>query len=351
MLSGPPRASPPSPLPSGAASVDAPAAAGPSGTAGSVDVSVLIVNYNTAHLLREMQEALVRSTQGLRLQTIVVDNASRDESVSILRRDFQKATLICNADNVGFGRANNQALSAGAVGRYVLLLNTDAFVAADTLRKTVAYLDGHPACGILGVRLVGRDGALQPSCRYFPTPWNVFLARTGLTRFFPKVRMVDDMNWDHASVRECDWVPGCYLLVRREVIDQVGLFDPRYFLYYEELDHCFAARKAGWKVVYFPDTEVVHIGGESAKSDSELTSGGRQIQVLQIESELLFFRKNHGLAGVLCSLVLSTLADVVLAAKHLLKGRPRRELSTHWLHVRAVWRSFVQTRWGTLPTR
>jgi GT2 family glycosyltransferase len=317
----------------------------------AVDVSVLIVNYNTSHLLKELWDALMRSKGALSLQTIVVDNASRDDSVSVLRRDYPDAQLIVNADNVGFGRANNQALAAGARGRYVLLLNTDAFVAPDTLTKTVRYMDAHPDCGILGVRLVGRDGELQPSCRYFPTPWNVFLARTGLARFLPKVRMVDDMSWNHASVRECDWVSGCYLLVRRDVIDQIGLFDPRYFLYYEELDHCFAAKRAGWKVVFFPDTQVVHIGGESAKSDSALTSGGRQIQVLQIESELLFFRKNHGLGGLLASLLLSTLADLILALKHLLKGNGLAGLSTHWSHTCAVWRLFARTRRGTVPTR
>jgi len=316
-----------------------------------VDVSVLIVNYNTAHLLSEMWDALEASRGDLSLQTIVVDNASRDESVSVLRRDHPDVQLIVNTDNVGFGRANNQALMAGATGRYVLLLNTDAFVAPDTLIRTVDYMDAHPECGLLGVRLVGRDGALQPCCRYFPTPWNVFLARTGMARFFPKVRMVDDMAWDHASVRECDWVPGCYLLIRREVIDQVGLFDPRYFLYSEELDLCYCAKRAGWKVVYFPGTEVVHIGGESAKSDAPLTSSGRQIQGLQIESELLYFRKNHGVSALLASVVLSTLADVILVAKHIVKGKGLAGTSSHWRHMAAVWRLSLRTRWGRVPTR
>ena len=231
------------------------------------DVSVIVVNYNTAHLLHRMWDALQRSRGNLRMQIIVVDNASRDDSVALLRRDFSDAQLVVNETTVGFGRANNQGLSL-ATGRHVLLLNTDAFVAPDTLRKTIDYMDTHPDCGVLGVQLVGDDGERQPSCRYFPTPWNVFLARTGLAGFFPRVRMVDDMGWDHASVRECDWVVGCYYLVRREVIDEVGLFDPRYFLYSEEVDHCKAAKQAGWKIVFFPDTSVVHLGGESAKSDA-----------------------------------------------------------------------------------
>ena len=314
------------------------------------DVSVVVVNYNTAHMLPEMWQALMASRGRLSLQTIVVDNASRDESVALLREQFSEARLIVNTTNVGFGRANNQAL-AHARGRYVLLLNTDAFVAPDTLEKTVAFMDAHPEHGVLGVRLVGRDGELQPNCRYFPTPWNVFLARSGLKRFFPRTRMVDDMDWDHASVRECDWVTGCYYLVRREVIDAVGLFDPRYFLYCEEVDHCRATVKAGWKVVYFPDTSVVHIGGESAKSDAALTASGRQISALQIESELLYFRKHHGLRGVLATAVLSTLADAWLAAKSLLRRRGHADRQPLWAHLRNFWTLLARTRLGTRPTR
>src|SRR5262245_39549820 len=220
----------------------------------SLDVSVVVVNYNTAHLLEELFAALEASRGTLKLQVIVVDNASRDGSVDILRTRYPNVELIENPTNVGFGRANNQALPR-IRGRYVVLLNTDAFVAPDTLQNTVDFMEAHPRCGVLGVKLVGRDGALQPSCPYFVTPWNVFHALTGLKRFFPGTRLVDDMSWDHASVRECDWVPGCYYLVRRDVIERVGLFDPRYFLYYEEVDHCRAVRRAGWSVMYYPFTK------------------------------------------------------------------------------------------------
>src|SRR4051812_5167964 len=180
----------------------------------------------------------------------------------------------------------------------------------DALPRTVEFMDTNPRCGVLGVKLVGRDGALQPSCRYFPTPWNIFLAGTGIKRFFPRTRLVDDMSWDHGSIRECDWVPGCYYLVRREVIEQVGLFDPRYFLYYEEVDHCRAVRHAGWSVLYYPFTQVVHLGGESAKSEGPLTDG-RQISAQQIESELLYFRKHYGRAGLLSALMLTLLGDAI----------------------------------------
>ncbi len=284
------------------------------------------------------------------MQTILVDNASNDGSVELIKRDIAGCQLIVNPVNVGFARANNQALPL-VTGRYILLLNTDAFVAPDTLDKTVAYMDAHLRCGILGVKLVGRDRVLQPSARYFPTPWNLFLARTGLNRIFTNVRMIDDMAWDHASVRQCDWVTGCYYLVRKEVLDQVGLFDPRYFLYYEDVDHCLAAKRAGWEVVFYPGTTVMHFGGESAKSEGEITEGGRQIEALQIESELLYFRKNHGVVGVWANVLLMTLGDVINPLKRLLGRKSPVRFGAYAKHVTLVWSLFRRTRWGTRPTR
>ncbi len=316
----------------------------------TVDVSVIVVNYNTAHLLEPMRSALLASQGELALQTIVIDNASRDDSLALLKREFGEVELIVNPANVGFGRANNQGMGL-AKGRYVLLLNTDAFVAPDTLPKTVRYMDEHPDCGVLGVRLVGRDSVLQPCCRYFPTPWNVFLSRTGLARYFPNTRLVDDMAWDHASVRECDWVTGCYYLVRREVIDRIGLFDPRYFLYCEEMDHCRTVKRAGWKVVYFGGSSVVHLGGESAKSDGELTSAGKQISALQVESELLYFRKHHGLLGVCGSILLSTLTDLALMLKYSTWRDDPQRSRVEAGHLQSLWSLCLRTRLGARPTR
>ena len=167
----------------------------------------------------------------------------------------------------------------------------------------------------------------------------------------PWVRLVDDMAWDHASVRECDWVPGCYYLVRREVLDQVGLFDPRFFLYYEEVDHCRRVKEAGWKVVYYPHTSVVHIGGESAKSEGKLTSGGRQLSALQIESELLYFRKHYGRTGLAFHMVLVVLGDALLALKAILKRRGRDEVASCWAHIRLSWKLLRDTHFAAQPTR
>jgi len=316
----------------------------------SPDITVVVVNYNTGYLLDQMFEALKAATNNLQIEVIVVDNASNDNSVQILRQRYPDIRLVENNDNRGFGRANNQAVSLMR-GRYALLLNTDAFVSADTLVKTVQFMDAHPRCGVLGVKLVGSDGSLQPSCRYFPTPWNVFIQATGLSRFFPRSRLVDDMSWDHASIRQCDWVPGCYYLVRSEVIHQVGLFDQRYFIYYEEVDHCRRVKAAGWDVTYFPYTHVVHIGGESAKSQGRLTSSGRQLSAFQIESELLYFRKTYGITGVLAAVALTAIADIISALKFILKGWNVQNAGSAINHIATTLKLLAFTKFGSRPTR
>ncbi len=311
-------------------------------------VDVLLVSFNSAHLLERLRQTLAGAAgDGMRLRLLAVDNASTDHSAAILRESFPCEVFIRNEDNVGFGRANNQLLEH-VRSEYVLLLNTDAFVSPDTIAKTVAYMDAHPKCGILGVRLTGSDGDLQPSRRSFPTPLNTFLRRTGLLRWLDLPATRQDLEEDHATEAECDWVPGCYYLVRRAVLDDVGLFDPRFFLYFEEVDHCRRAREAGWTVTYLPSTSVVHLGGESAKSVANLTQG-RQISVLQIESELLYMRKHYGLGGFLLHLALVALGDAILAAKDVLKRRPGA-----WQHLRSTGVTFRfarSTAMGTRPTR
>lgn len=286
-------------------------------------LTTVIVSYNTRALLDPCLAALAAACEGLgRCDTILVDNASRDGSAEHVEQQYPDVRLIRSGGNIGFGRANNLALPFFEAP-YMLLLNTDAFVAEDSVKKALRFMESHSDCGIVGVRLTGRDGEVQPSCRYFPTPLNVFLGRTGLARRFPRVRLIDGPDWAPAHEKECDWVPGCFYLIRKEVIDQVGLFDPRYFLYYEEVDHCLATQRAGWKIMFTPDTSVVHLGGESAKADSKLTAGGKQIDRISMESAMLYFRKNFGLAAVLRHLGLELLGDTILVVKALLKRRGR----------------------------
>ena len=317
----------------------------------SATLTTLLVSYNTKSLLTPCLDALDKALAPIGGgEVIVVDNASRDGSAEFLQQNRPDVVLIESRENVGFGRANNLALDR-IRSRFLLLLNTDAFVPADALAGPLAYMEAHPECGVLGVRLVGRDGEPQPGCRYFPTPLNSFWARAGITRRFGSPRMVDDIEWDHRDLRECDWVPGCYYLIRREVIDKVGLFDPRFFLYFEEVDHCREVKKAGWKVMFYPHVDVIHLGGESAKSDGAISKSGRQLEALQIESALLYFRKHHGLAGVISYVVLDQLADIILMLKAALKGRGFARIAEYFAHMRATLASVGTTRLGRAGTR
>ena len=293
-------------------------------------------------------DSLFAAKRGLNLEVFVVDNASKDNSVEHIKNFYPNITLIKNTTNVGFGRANNQVLNL-IRGDYVLLLNTDAFVATDTLEKTIQYMHVNPQCGVLGVKLLGREGDLQPSCRYFPTPLNMFVKREGLHHIFPTVKLVDDLDWDSNLTQDCDWVPGCYYLVKREVIDKVGLFDPAYFLYYEEVDHCYAVKKSGWQVTYFAETSVVHIGGESAKSIGKVTSSGRQLNKLSVESELIYFRKNYGALTCVLQISLILISDIIRLLKNILKLRISNFLTfaDTRLYMVTAW----NTRLGRVPTR
>jgi GT2 family glycosyltransferase len=290
-----------------------------------------------------MFAALEASRGALRLQVIVIDNASSDRSVEILRTRYPSVELIENPINVGFGRANNQALPR-LCGRYILLLNTDAFVSPDTLEKTVSFMDLHPHCGVLGVKLVREDGTLQPSFRDFPKLSNVFWVLNSLRfqwrwPFLGKHPVDTTWNWDCASERECDWVPGCYYLTRREVIERVGLFDPRYFLYSEETDHCHAVRQAGWTVICYPFTQVVHLGGESARSVASLDAN-RNIPLRLMESELLYFRKHYGVFGILVVAFLTVANDFITGGWGLMRhwdlARPVAAARHTWKMIRLL---------------
>lgn len=313
-------------------------------------ISVILVSYNTAEMTIDALNTLYASKVDFDMEVVIIDNASADHSVELIKKHYPNIPLIENQENVGFGRANNQALDI-IQGDYVLLLNTDAFVEPDTIQKSVDYMQNNPKCGLLGARLIGREGDLQPSCRFFPTPFNIFAQRIGLNRIFTSIQVVDNVDTDHNQTQPCDWVPGCYYLLRKEVVDTVGLFDPLYFLYSEEVDHCFAIKNAGWEVVYYAETNVIHIGGESAKSVGKISNVSRQVPSLQIESELLYFRKNHGLFGVWSHILLSNLADIFQLGKDLIRLKPYHVLSYSIKRILSYWRVYFLTNMAKLSTR
>jgi GT2 family glycosyltransferase len=261
-----------------------------------IDVSVVIVSFNTRELLRECLRAVVVE-ESLNAEVLVVDNASSDGSAAMVAEEFPWVRLTALETNVGFAAANNVAFRQ-ARGRYVTLLNSDAFLGESTLSRAIRLMDSHPGVGLAGARLIGRDGHWQPSARLFPSLTNDLLALTGLSVRFAGSRLFGraDRSWaDPAVAAETDWVPGAFSIIRRSVLEEVGHFDERFFLYYEEVDLCRRIKAAGFGVAYWPELQVVHIGGESSKTIKRLSmsSSGAQLSLWRMRSALLYYRKHH----------------------------------------------------------
>ena len=238
------------------------------------DLSIVIINWNTREMTREClastYEGLARAPE-LTAEVILVDNASEDGSADMVAADFPQAILIRNADNRGFAAANNQGFEI-AKGRQILLLNSDTLVIGDVLARSVAYLDEAPATGAgkvgaMGCRILNADGTMQPSCHMYPSLLNQLLMASGLWKlkrpaFFGRMHMTD---WLRDSEREVEVISGCYLLLRREVLEEVGPLDDDFFFFGEETDWCKRMRDAGWRLMFSPVGEITHYGGGSVK--------------------------------------------------------------------------------------
>lgn len=261
-------------------------------------ISILIVSFNTRDVLRECLESVRLATASLAAETIVVDNCSRDGSAHMVREEFPWVHVIESRENLGFGRANNLAFEA-ARGRYIVLLNSDAFLQKDTLCLSLEKMEADPSVGLASGRLVGRDGVLQPSARMFPSLLRQLLVISGLADRWPKSRFFGqaDRTWaDPMEPAEVDWVPGAYSIIPAAILHQHGFFDPRFFLYYEEVDLCHRIKDAGFKVMYWPEICVVHVGGESSRQVKtlEMSQTGAQLILWQMRSTLLYYRKHKG---------------------------------------------------------
>ena len=266
--------------------------------AAPLDISLIVVSFNTREVLRESLQSVNRERSDLRLEVFVVDNNSRDGSLEMVRSEFPEVRLLHSTVNLGFGAANNLAMDL-AQGRYIVLLNSDAFLCADSLKLAVQHMDEHPDVGLAGGRLVSRDRSLQPSARMFPSILSDFLVLTGLAHRFSKSRFFgrSDRTWaDPLQPAEVDWVPGAFSIIRAPVLQKVGFFDPDFFLYSEEVDLCRRIQDAGYRIMYWPDIEVIHIGGESSRQIKtlEMSSAGAQLIRWRMRSTLLYYRKHHG---------------------------------------------------------
>jgi GT2 family glycosyltransferase len=229
-------------------------------------LSVVVLNYNGGDLLQRTLESLFASTTGLSMETFVVDNGSHDGSPDTVHERFPQVRVIETGANLGFARGNNRAL-AQVQGHYVLLLNPDVVVHPGAIPAVLEYMEFHPEAGIVGPRVLLPDGRLDKPCRRsFKTP-AIYLYKTiGLSALFPKSPRFNRYYMGYLpddQLTEVDAVIGAFLMIRRACLDQIGLLDERFFIYCEDEDWCFQARKASWKVVYNPQAVVTHYKGSS----------------------------------------------------------------------------------------
>ena len=251
------------------------------------DLSVVIVNYNVKEFLEQALRSVQTAAQHHEVEIFVVDNNSVDGSVEMVREQFPEVILIPNEQNVGFSKANNQAIRR-ADGRYLLILNPDTILQEDTISNLLAYMDEHPACGAAGCKILNPDGTFAPeSRRGFPTPAVAFYRIVGLSRLFPRSKLFGRYNLTYLPIDEpaqIDALSGSCMLVRHDALyrgpgsqtepaflnpDQhtggAGLFDESFFMYGEDLDWCYRIKQAGWEIHYTPSTQIIHYKGESTK--------------------------------------------------------------------------------------
>ncbi|HEU5372057.1 MAG TPA: glycosyltransferase family 2 protein [Gaiellaceae bacterium] len=244
------------------------------------DVSVVVVTYNALPWLEQCLES-VRGHE-----VVVVDHGSNDGTLSFVRERFPDVRIVVQ-ENKGMGGGNNAGMRV-ATGRYFFLLNSDAWVLGDGLERLAAYAEAHPEAAVVGPRLRNRDGTLQRSVRAEPTLWRLATEYLFLRKLAPRTNLLNPLyvgGFDHETETEADWLFGAALLVRREAADAVGLFDEDFFMFSEEVDWMTRFRRAGWKVLFFPGAEVVHVGGASH-------GGGMYVENLR--GHLRFFAKQRG---------------------------------------------------------
>ena len=253
------------------------------------NIIVVVVSYNSAHELPACLSSL-EAQQGVMTEIHVVDNASRDESVTLTRRDFPRVRLTVNRENAGFARANNQVLES-SLAEFYALVNPDTVVSPGAIAACVAALRNDPRVGVAGTRLLNADGSLQPSCYTFLGLRNLFGETFGIHRLLPGIRPFSSfrMPWfEHDRVAEVDWIPGAFLVVRGEVVRTVGAFDDSFFMYGEEMDWCRRMHDAGWKVLFLPEPAVLHLVGASSKPNAG------PMFVENLMGRIHFLRKHRG---------------------------------------------------------
>ena len=266
------------------------------------DLSIIILSYNTKDLLKDCLQSVKKAeANGFSFEIIVVDNASSDSSPEMVKKEFPEVRLICNKKNLGFAGGNNLGIPC-AQGRYILFLNSDTEVAPEAFKKMIEFMDKYPQVGAATPKTLLFSGGIDPDChRGFPTPWASICYFLGLEKLFPKSRIFGRYHQfylDLDKVHEIDAGFGTFMFVRKEVLDQVGGWDESYFFYGEDLDLFYRIKKAGWKVMFYPEPLVTHHKGASSglrQESKEITRADRKTRLkvakASIKAMEIFYKK------------------------------------------------------------
>jgi N-acetylglucosaminyl-diphospho-decaprenol L-rhamnosyltransferase len=272
-----------------------------------MDLSILIVTYNSAPLvdalLCKLQSEIESPECSWAIEVVLVDNGSRDGTSQVVSTRHPWVKLVPNTVNLGFAAGNNLA-AKHASGRYILLLNPDAVPADGALSEGIRLMDEHPEAGMAGGELRNTQGEREPSARMFPTLRDEVFTMSGLAAKYPHSRTFArlDRRWaDPEMDASVDWIPGAFVFLPRKVFLNLGGFDERFFMYYEEVDLCRRLQENGYQVLYWPRLKAMHIGGASAKTVTRerVSRKGSQLESWRMRSAMLYYRKHHGFAGAL----------------------------------------------------
>ena len=261
-----------------------------------IDISVIILSYNTCDVTLQCLASLSKTTWGqIKKEIIVVDNASNDETVDDIRKKFPDVHVIQNNKNIGFAAGNNVGIRQ-AKGKYILLLNSDTEIKPETIGAMIAFMDAHPKAGASTCKLVLPGGSMDPAChRGFPTPWAAFTYMSGLERLFSKTTLFGHYHLGYRPMsvpHEIDCPSGAFFLVRKEVIRTVGLLDEEFFMYGEDIDWAYRIKKQGWEIWFDPDASIIHLKKQSGRAHVNRQTR-MQSQINFLTTMKLFYKKYY----------------------------------------------------------
>lgn len=263
-------------------------------------LSIIIVSYNVEELLKKCIHSLLETVNHIKFEIIVVDNNSSDNTVQMLKNEFPDVIIIENKKNVGFAAANNQGIQISQ-GEYILLLNPDTLVLPEAINSMLHFMENNKQTGAIGCKILNPDGTLQSSCRNFPTLPRIFFESIGLHQLFSKIDLFDGyflQNWDHNKIREVDSVKGACLMTSSDVLSEIGMLDENFFLFGEEVDLCKRIKQHELKVIFIPDAQIIHYGGQSTEPIAKESLIQSHIARNQ------FFKKYYGKIGAMTAKII-----------------------------------------------